>query len=293
MSTAVSTEPGAAAAAAAPAALPAFAQAEARPRARWWVEVLTIAWLCWIYDAITNLAPLRLHLALAHAQSILALEQSLHIAPEHALDTWLAGHQTLGLAISDYYDNAHFVVTLGLLGWLWFRRADIYRPLRSTLVVVNLLAFLVFWLYPVAPPRMLGGFTDVVAATHAIGSWHTGALASHANELAAMPSLHIAWAVWCTLAIWTVSTRVWVRVLAVLYPCVTALAVLATGNHFVLDMVGGLLVLTLAALIVRAAEGLRRGLRSPGRGHLGSPANSAQPAYRMSQSCYEVGDRLD
>ena len=52
---------------------------------------------------------------------------------------------------------------------------------------------------------MLGGFTDVVAATHAFGSWHTGALASHANQLAAMPSLHIAWAVWCRSCVWRLS----------------------------------------------------------------------------------------
>jgi hypothetical protein len=194
---------------------------------------------------------LRLNTALAHSRSILNLERSLGIAPEHALDRWLAGHHTLGLALSDYYDNAHFVVTLSLLGWLWWRRADLYRPLRNALLLVNLLGFVVFWLYPVAPPRMLPGFTDVVSATHAFGSWHTGALASQANELAAMPSLHIAWALWCTVALWQLSRRVWVRVLAVLYPCLTAGAVLATGNHFLLDILGGLIDIALALAIVK------------------------------------------
>jgi hypothetical protein len=222
-------------------------------RTRWWVEALVIVWLCWLYDAITNLAHLRLHVALAHAEAVLRLEQSLHIAPERALNHWLAGHHTLGLLVSDYYDNAHFVVTLGLLGLLWWRRADIYRPLRNSLVLVNVLAFIVFWRYPVAPPRMLGGFTDVVAATHAIGSWHTGALASHANELAAMPSLHIAWAVWCTLVIWCMSERRWLRALAVLYPFLTAVTVLSTGNHFSLDIVGGLAVIAASVLIVDLA----------------------------------------
>ena len=89
-----------------------------------------------------------------------------------------------------------------MLGYLWWKRADIYRPLRNALVLVNVLAFIVFWFYPVAPPRMLKGFTDVVASTGAFGSWHTGALASDANQLAAMPSLHMAWAAWCTLAVW-------------------------------------------------------------------------------------------
>jgi hypothetical protein len=226
----------------------------AQTRTRWWVEALVIVWLCWVYDAITNLAPLHLHLAIVNAQGLLHLEQWLHLDPELALDRWLAGHHTLGLLLSDYYDNAHFGVTLGLLGWLWWQRADLYRPLRNSLVVVNLLGFAVFWLYPLAPPRMLNGFTDVVASTHAFGGWHTGALASHANQVAAMPSLHMAWAVWCTMAMWQLSERWWVRGLAVFYPCVTALAVLATGNHFVLDLVGGLVAIAIAVVIVRVAS---------------------------------------
>lgn len=264
---------------------------QARPR--WWIEALTIAWLCWAYDAITNLAPLRLHTALAHARGILSLEQSLHIDPERSLDHWLAGHHTLGLALSDYYDNAHFVVTLGLLGYLWWRRADIYRPLRNSLVLVNVLAFIVFWRFPVAPPRMLPGFTDVVATTHAIGSWHTGALASQANELAAMPSLHIAWAVWCTLVIWQVSTRRWLRALAVIYPFVTGFAVLSTGNHFVFDVLGGLATIAASVLIVRLLGGR---LRWPAGRVLRArrvPGKPDAATYGMSQSCYEVQDQLD
>jgi hypothetical protein len=231
--------------------------AKSRPRTRLWVEFVVIVWLCWIYDAITNLAPLRLHPAIAHALGVLHLEQALHLDPELALDRWLAGHHTLGLILSDYYDNAHFVVTLGLLAFLWWRRADIYRPLRNVLVLVNVLAFIVFWRYPVAPPRMLvhQGFSDVVASSHAFGSSHAGGpLASQANQLAAMPSLHIAWALWCTLALWSVSKRRLVRVLALLYPCLTAFAVLATGNHFVLDILAGVLVLVLAAAIVWLAR---------------------------------------
>ncbi len=253
-------------------------------------------WLLWLYDAINNLAPLRLQLALGHARAILHLESTLGIDPEHALDGWLAGHHTFGLVLSDYYDNAHFVVTLSLLGWLWWRRADLYRPLRNSLVLVNLLGFVVFWLYPVAPPRMLPGFTDVVAATHAIGSWHTGALASEANELAAMPSLHIAWAVWCAVALWQLSNRRWIRSAAVAYPFLTAAAVLATGNHFVLDILGGLAVIAASMLVVELYR--RRPLR-PGRPVASAAhkrpllAKSADPAYRMSQACYEVQDTVD
>jgi len=222
-------------------------------RSPWWVEIGVIVWLLWVYDATTDLAPLRLNLALAHARGILHLERTLHLDPELGLDRWLAGHHTLGLILSDYYDNAHFIVTLGVLGYLWWRRPDLYRPLRNVLVLTNVLAFIVFWRFPVAPPRMLHGFTDVVAASGAFGSWHTGALASQANQMAAMPSLHMAWAGWCTLAAWRITTRRWVRVVAVLYPCMTALAVLSTGNHFLLDVLAGLLTLIVSMLIVRIA----------------------------------------
>jgi membrane-associated phospholipid phosphatase len=146
---------------------------------------------------------------------------------------------------------------------------------------VNVFAFIVFWRFPVAPPRMLPGFTDVVASSHAFGSWHTGALASEANQLAAMPSLHMAWAAWCTLTIWRISKRRWLRVLAVIYPCVTAVAVLSTGNHYVLDLVGGLALMALSTLVAdgfarimarRKARGAPRGRGWPARAQPGAGA---------------------
>ena len=276
----------------------------ARRASRWWLDVLAIAWLLWLYDAISNLAPLRLHQALANGAGVLHVERVLHLDPELTLDRWLASHHTLGLVLADYYDNAHFVVTLGLLGWLWWRRAEVYRPLRNSLLLTNVIAFVVFWRYPVAPPRMLGGFVDVVSSTHAFGDWHEGPLASHANQLAAMPSLHMAWAAWCALAIWRVSRRAWVRTACLLHPILTAVTVIATGNHFLLDLFAGLAALALAtcalALPRRAGPWLgalgrvfvrARGRLAGARERLWERASG--PAYRMSQSCYEVRDQVD
>jgi hypothetical protein len=234
-----------------------------------WAEAVVIAWLCWVYDAINNLAPLRVHAALVHGWAVLHFEQGLGLDPEIALNHWLTRHHTLGLVLSDYYDNAHFVVTLGLLGWLWYRRADIYRPLRNALVTINVLGLAVFWLYPTAPPRLLsgGGFSDVVASTHALGGWHTGPLATVANQFAAMPSLHMAWAVWCSLVLWSLSSRLWVRVAAILHLCMTCLAVLATGNHYLLDVLAGVATAAVAVALVRALEAVwrARGARRPAR----------------------------
>jgi membrane-associated phospholipid phosphatase len=231
-------------------------------RSPWWLEAITIAWLAWLYDAVTNLPPLRLNAALAHGRSILSTERSLGISPERALDRWLAHHDGLATVLSYYYDNAHFIVTLGILGYLWWRRSDLYRPLRTSLVAINVFGFVVFWLYPVAPPRMLGGFTDIVAASHTLGSWHTGALASDANQLAAMPSLHIGWAIWCTVALWRISSRWTVRAAAVLYPFLTGFAVLATGNHYLFDILGGLLLAAATLVLISLLYGRRAGTRT-------------------------------
>ena len=138
---------------------------------------------------------------------------------------------------------------------------------------------------------MLDGFTDVVASTHAFGSWHTGALASAANQLAAMPSLHMAWAAWCTLALWRATRRPLVRALAVAYPCLTALAVLATGNHFLLDIFGGLIVLAIAvALVDYAGRIAKRGLPGVGpAGRLRLPGACACGRLRAKRSAPRRG----
>lgn len=236
-------------------------------RPRWWGELVVVAWLAVLYDTVTNLAPPREALALAHGRSILDFERQLGIDPELSLNRWLTAHHTLGAIASYYYDNAHFIVTLGLLAWLWWRRADIYRPLRNILVSINLIGLVVFWLCPVAPPRMLAGtgFSDVVASSHTLGSWHTGSLAADADQFGAMPSLHLAWAAWCGLAIWRMSSRRWARVLALVYPLVTTVAVLSTGNHYLLDVLAGLATFALAAGLVWLASvsGVTKLLLSP------------------------------
>lgn len=221
-------------------------------RSPWWVELLAVGWLAVFYDWVTGLAPLRLHAAVAHGQGILSLERALHLDPELALNHWLAAHHTLGILLSYYYDNAHFVVTLGLLAWLWWTRPDIYRPLRNSLVLINVIGFVVFWRYPVAPPRLLpgNGFIDIVASSHTFGSWHTGSLASEADQLAAMPSLHLAWASWSGLAIWRLSRRWWWRTVAILYPLVTALGVMTTGNHYLTDVLAGIVTMAVSVAIV-------------------------------------------
>jgi diacylglycerol O-acyltransferase / wax synthase len=222
-------------------------------RSRILVEVAWLLFLVFIYGWLQDLAPLRGRLAFIHAQAILAFERSVGLAPERALDHWLARQDVLAFIVSSFYSNAIFLVTFTFAAWIWWRRPDIYRPLRNDLVVANLIGFTVFWAYPVAPPRMLPGFVDVVAKSGGLGSWHDS-LIRHADQLAAMPSMHVGYAVWCSLAAWRLargrSARMRAAVFGTVYPLLTALVVMATGNHYLLDVVAGAATVLVAVLIV-------------------------------------------
>ena len=143
-----------------------------------------------------------------------------------------------------------------MAAWIRWRRPDLYRPLRNDLVLANLAGFTVFWLYPVAPPRMLPGFVDVVEKVGGLGAWHN-LLISHADQLAAMPSMHLAWALWCSLALWRLANsrnqRLAALCIGAAYPITTAWVVMATANHYLADIVAGFACTIASVVVVEAA----------------------------------------
>ena len=235
--------------------------------ARRFYDVLLVVWMAWVFDAVNNLGPVRQRLAEHDGASVLDVERSLHLAPELALNTWLAAHHLLSEIVVFWYVNVHGAVTFAVFGWLWWRRPGLLPPLRAALLVTTLVALAAFWSLPVAPPRMLtsAGYVDLVAAVHHVPVWQGGAVALDANQLAALPSLHIAWAVWAAFAVWRVSSRSWLRCLAVVYPFVTMFAVMATGNHYLADGVMGAAIAALAVLGADRLWARRRARVAPGR----------------------------
>jgi membrane-associated phospholipid phosphatase len=231
------------------------------PGARSWVDVLFVAWLGWLYDPINNLAAVRQRLAESNARGLLHVERSLHLAPERSLNRWLAAHHTLSQVTVFWYENVHGVVLIAAFVLLWWLRPDLLRRLRAVLAIVSLAALAVFWSYPVAPPRMLvtDGYVDLVAIVDHQPVWHAGAVSVDSNQLAAFPSLHLAWGVWASLTLWAMTRRRWLRALAVAYPVVTLFAVMATGNHFLLDAVAGTLLTLLVAALASRLAAWRRG----------------------------------
>jgi diacylglycerol O-acyltransferase len=204
------------------------------------LELVVVAWLWWVYDAVNNLSPVRHGQAVRHGESLFRLQRRLHLDLEPWLNQWVSSHHAVGVVLANFYNSAHLIVTFSVLGWLWWRHGSHYRRLRTALVTMNIIGFVVFWLYPLAPPRLVPslGFHDVVFEVHAIGN-HSLAPETLANQFAAMPSLHIAWALWCVV--------VWLRTMGrrrggavgAVHLTLTVLAVIGTGNHYVLDVVAG------------------------------------------------------
>jgi PAP2 superfamily len=215
---------------------------------RWWKELTLLGAGYLLYTLTRDLAPARRAAAFAHAAAIHTTERRLHLAVEWNANHWLAGHPGLAAVAGYYYATLHFAAVIAVLGWLFVRHPAHYQRARFVLVGATLSGLAVFWLYPVAPPRLTDGFVDTVVAVHTWGSWGSSGIAALANPYAAMPSLHTAWAVWAAGAVGIVARRRLIRVAVWAYPLLTVLVILATANHYVLDAVAGLLTLLVATV---------------------------------------------
>ena len=222
---------------------------------KWWQEIAFIGIVYYLYSLVRNSVPSHETGALHRAHSLLSLESSLHIDIEHSANVFVAGHPWLAYFCDYYYATLHFVVTIAVLVWLYRRHPLRYRSIRSVLMIMNVAALVGFWFISLAPPRMLPGFTDTLIKFHTWGSIASGSLAKESNQYAAMPSLHVGWALWCAIAIVTLAERRWVRILGAAYPLLTVWVIVGTANHFVLDAVGGMVVLCVAMVIERLLSG--------------------------------------
>ncbi|ANH37005.1 PAP2 superfamily protein [Nocardioides dokdonensis FR1436] len=231
-------------------------------------EVGLLAVLYLGYTASRLLASDDAHSAREVAGWILEVQQGLGIAVEAELNGWTAAHVGVGVAASYWYSVTHYAVTgLVLLG-IWLRRPDTYRTTRTVLVAATLTALACYLAVPVAPPRLMPGYVDVLAQTAPWGWWGGSAsaprgLGSMTNQLAAMPSMHVGWAVWVALALSRVVPPSWRRAVWA-YPVLTTVVVVLTGNHWVLDAVAGAAVVLLVDRAVRAWA-VRRGVSGPAR----------------------------
>ena len=187
-----------------------------------------------------------------HGQWFFDLEQRWHLDVERPLNDWLAHHDVLQTLANYEYAYTYILSALATLVFLLWKRQDLYRRARTSFVLVTGVAITCFWLLPTTPPRMLPGntFYDTVTHGHTVGSWGSS-MVSGANELAAMPSLHMAWALWVSVVLAAAGVRGWLQVLSALHVLVTVLVIMSTANHYLLDAVAAFVLVWAADRVSR------------------------------------------
>jgi len=236
-------------------------------RLYWWVELIAAAVFYEVYSFIRNLHHSTPAEARANALDIIRWERALGMFHEQAVQAWAQGWHAGIVAANYFYGSLHFIVTVGVMIFLYRKWTDDYPLWRNTLAIGTALALIGFAFFPLAPPRMFDGstfhlnlgFIDTLAKDPAFWSFNEGAMKKISNQFAAMPSVHCAWAGWCACALVPRLRHGWAKALAILYPVCTVTVIVVTANHFFLDAVGGFFVLTagygFARLVTKAGRG--------------------------------------
>ncbi|MET8246226.1 phosphatase PAP2 family protein [Streptomyces sp. NPDC005202] len=264
-------------------------EAAPRTRLRWWTELPLILLVYACYSAGRLLARGDVSRAVDHGLAILRVEKLLHLNAEHPLNRLFTREAWLGVPADFWYASLHYLVTPAILVWLFRARTAHYRAARTWLMTSTFIGLIGFTLLPTCPPRLLTaghGFVDTMAQYSSYGWWGGQAsaprgLGGMTNQYAAMPSLHVGWALWCGVMLWRYGGTRTAKATGVAYPLLTALVVMGTANHYFLDAVAGVAVmgggLLLAPFVMRRADrigaaladrvpavtGLSRGAGSP------------------------------
>lgn len=224
--------------------------------------------------------------AIGRAHWIWHAERAVQLPSEAGLQQAFLSHPLVVQLLNLYYAGLHFAVVIGCLLWVyvWHRRA--YPQVRTTLVLFTAGALLI-QLVPVAPPRMLAGDNMIDTAAQYGQSVYGSVAGFNADQLSAMPSVHVGWALLVALVVVHVSRSRW-RWLALGYPALTLLAVVVTANHFWLDGIAAAALLALALAGQRAGRIAQHRLRARYRaravpGRASYPDDSVSPRVPAAQ----------
>ena len=182
-------------------------------------------------------------------------ERVIHLPNERSVQDLILGHPTIVRTANYYYDTMHLTMMVAFLMWLWLRHRDRYPFFRNMIVAFTGMSLLV-QMIAVAPPRLIGG-TGLVDTAAVYGQSVYAVIGSGiADEFAAMPSIHVGWAVLISYAVVTSSPSRW-RWLAILHGVLTIFVVVATANHYWLDGIAACALLVVAWFLAIAVERLR------------------------------------
>jgi hypothetical protein len=188
--------------------------------------------------------------AVDHAHDLMALQRALGLAHEQQLQALIVDSHAAVAVVNWIYIWGHWPVIAVVLAWLLVMHPDGFRLLRDAVLVSGLIGVVIFVAYPVAPPRLADvGLVDTI--TEYSRSYRVLQPPAFVNKYAAVPSLHVGWDLLMGIAVVRYARRPAVRAVGVLMPVAMVVAVVLTGNHYVLDAVAGAAV-ALTGLAVAA-----------------------------------------
>ncbi|HEU4912298.1 MAG TPA: phosphatase PAP2 family protein [Actinomycetes bacterium] len=189
-----------------------------------------------------------------HARRLVDLERGLGLDLERWAQGFVLPHEELVTLANWVYIYGHWPVIAAVGLWLVWRRPGTYRWLRTAMLVSGAIGVVVFVLYPVAPPRLMPELGVADTVTRHSSSYRVLQPPSLVNQYAALPSLHVGWDLLIGLALLRAATGRVLRALGVLAPVAMAVAVVVTGNHYLVDVVAGVLVALTGAVVATALE---------------------------------------
>jgi PAP2 superfamily len=229
------------------------------------VELGMLGALYAVYEAARGAGDASLAVAREHTADIVALERSLNVFAERAVQEWAHGIPFLPALLGFAYMSLHLGATGLAVRWVYRERRHAFPLVRTTLIASTALALVGYVLYPAAPPRLAGlGFSDTVTS-HTGLNLSSDLLGSFYNPIAAVPSLHFGYALIVGVALATLARRRWVRVLGALYPPFMLFDIVATANHFWFDAAAGGAVVVAGWWTARALVREPRPERASGR----------------------------
>ncbi len=184
------------------------------------------------------------------ATRIINFERGLHVFVEPSVQAWAQNRRVLIDAADWTYLNAHYLVTIGALAYIYLRRNDSFYFVRNMFMIAMGIALIAYAVYPTAPPRLMDawGFTDSIQQFTGITVEH-GPGSALLNLYAAVPSMHVGFAAMIGIPMARLSSRRSIAALWCLYPLLISFVVVATGNHYLTDVVLGGLTAASAALL--------------------------------------------
>jgi hypothetical protein len=263
---------------------------------RWWTQVALVVGIALVVVLVVPLVappggvPVN---ALGNAVSLVDIERSLGLFFEHGVQSTVLGIEPIVIAANWWYGIMHFAVTAAAFVWLFRYHRAAYPRWRNTFAISSVLTLGIQALWAATPPRLLDGAADTPTFVDTLSRfsspWAFSSGGGVANQYAAMPSMHIVWAVIVACVVVPRVSRTWVRVVAVVYPAITVLAIMITGNHYIIDALA-------AGPIVAIGYGIARLITRAGRRPAArpSPSTDGRPRWVPEDlAAVEAGGRQE